>query len=329
MGTSVGGFKISTAVKNKPRLSVVIPCYNEQECLSVLVGRVVKAASSSVGEDFEFILVDDGSSDATWSLIKEAADTISQIVAVQLSRNYGHQIALTAGLKICTGERVFVIDADLQDPPELLSAMMEEMDQGYDVIYGVRNKRQGETAFKKISAALFYRLINRLSNVEIPQDTGDFRLMSRRALDALNDMPEQNRFIRGMVSWIGFRQKGFLFDRDSRYAGDTKYPLSKMIAFAFDAITGFSTKPLKLAGRFGLMLAMIGGLLLLYTLSSFFTGHTVPGWASLMTVVVLMGSVQMFVLAVMGEYLGRLYQESKRRPLFYVQEIYSKDTQAD
>jgi glycosyltransferase involved in cell wall biosynthesis len=303
-------------------LSIVIPCFNEEACLPVLHERVSAAARAAAGEDYELVLINDGSRDASWSVMQRLAARDPRLVAINLSRNHGHQLALTAGLDLCRGERVLIIDADLQDPPELLSAMAESMrESGADVVYGVRKSRAGETAFKRATAHGFYRLLSRATEVDIPLDAGDFRLMSRRALDALLAMPEQARFIRGMVAWIGFKQVPFAYDRDQRFAGETKYPFSKMVRFAFDALTGFSSAPLKLASHAGLALSAGSVLLILYIAYAWLTGQSIQGWTSLMVVVVVLGAVQMFVLALMGEYIGRLYNESKRRPLYIVEEI--------
>ena len=307
---------------NRPALSVVIPCYNEEACLKELHRRVSAAAREAVGESHEIVLINDGSRDSSWQAMQELSALDSRVVAINLSRNHGHQLALTAGLDLCSGERILIIDADLQDPPELMSQMMAEMDRSQaDVVYAVRRAREGETAFKKATAKIFYRLLDKLTDVEIPLDTGDFRLMSRRALDAFLSLPEQARFIRGMVSWIGFRQVPFLYDRAERFSGSTKYPLRKMIAFALDAVTGFSTAPLRLASHIGLWLVLASLLLVVYIAIGFFTGSAVQGWTSTMLVVVLLGAVQMFVLGMIGEYLGRLYIESKRRPLYIVADI--------
>jgi dolichol-phosphate mannosyltransferase len=251
----------------------------------------------------------------------ELAEVDKHIVAVNLSRNHGHQLALSAGLQMCRGDRVFIIDADLQDPPELLPKMMDRMDAGCDVVFGQRIKREGETAFKKASAFAFYRLLNRMVDIDIPRDTGDFRLMSRRAVNILNSMPEQHRFIRGMVSWIGMRQEALPYERAARFAGETKYPLSKMIRFAIDAVTGFSIRPLRMASYFGICFGLATLLLLAYVLVQYFLGHTIEGWTSLAVIILAVGSVQLFVAGVMGEYLGRLYMESKGRPLFVIQEV--------
>lgn len=305
-----------------PVLSVVIPCYNEEACLIELHRRVSAAARAAVDESYEIVLVNDGSRDGSWAAMQDLARSDPRLVAINLSRNHGHQLALTAGLDLCSGERILIIDADLQDPPELLSAMMEEMDrQGADVVYAVRRARAGETAFKKATAKIFYRLLSRMTDVDIPLDAGDFRLMSRRALDALLSLPEQARFIRGMVAWVGFRQVPFVYDRAERFSGVTKYPLAKMISFAFDAVTGFSTAPLRMASHVGLWLVAASVLLLAYIGVSWLSGSTIQGWTSLMLVVVVLGAVQMFVLGMIGEYLGRLYIESKRRPLYIVSDI--------
>lgn len=303
-------------------LSVVVPCYNEEACLEQLCGRVAGAAAEVAGENYEIVLVNDGSRDRSWTMMQALARQDDRIVAINLSRNHGHQLALTAGLDLCSGERILIIDADLQDPPELLPAMMKEMDrQQADVVYAVRRARAGETAFKRSSAKLFYRGLSKLADIEIPVDTGDFRLMSRRALDALLSLPEQARFIRGMVAWIGFRQVPIVYDRAERHAGRTNYPLSKMIALALDAVTGFSTAPLRFASHIGLWLVAASILLLVYIAAGWLTGSAIQGWTSLMLVVVVLGAVQMFVLGMIGEYLGRLYLESKRRPLYIVSDI--------
>ncbi|HEX3676756.1 MAG TPA: glycosyltransferase family 2 protein [Sphingomicrobium sp.] len=303
-------------------LSIVVPCFNEQECLGALHERLGAAARKAVAEDYEIVLVNDGSKDSSWERMLQMAEADRHLVAINLSRNHGHQLALTAGLDLCRGETVMVIDADLQDPPELLPEMMQVMrEEGADIVYGVRRSRSGETAFKRATAHGFYRLLSRATEVDIPVDTGDFRLMSRRALDALLAMPEQARFIRGMVAWIGFKQIPYAYDRHERFAGTTKYPLKKMLRFAFDALTGFSGAPLKLASHAGLALSIGSIILILYIAYAWAAGQSIQGWTSLMLVVVVLGAVQMFVLALMGEYIGRLYNEAKRRPLYVVQEV--------
>jgi dolichol-phosphate mannosyltransferase len=306
----------------RPALSVVIPCYNEEACLEMLHARVSAAAKAAVGEDYEIVLINDGSRDASWQVMQRLSAGDPHLVAINLSRNHGHQLALTAGLDLCAGDQILIIDADLQDPPELLADMRATLvTEGADVVYAVRRKREGESIFKKATAAVFYRALDRITDTPIPLDTGDFRLMTRRALDAFLSLPEQARFIRGMVAWIGFRQVPFVYDRHERHAGTSKYPLGKMIRFALDAITGFSTAPLRFASHVGLLLTAASALLVLYILIGWLMGSAIPGWTSLMLVVVVLGAVQMFVLGMIGEYLGRLYVESKRRPLYIVADV--------
>jgi glycosyltransferase involved in cell wall biosynthesis len=286
--------------------------------------RVSRVCESVFGESssWEIVLVNDGSRDHTFELMCGLAKTDPHIVAINLTRNYGHQIALTAGLQQCRGERVLIIDADLQDPPELLADMLRIMDsENADVVYGQRRNRAGETRFKTATAALFYRVLRRLVDIEIPLDTGDFRLLNRRTLDVLNAMPEQHRFIRGLVAWIGLRQIPLLYDRDPRFAGETGYPFMKMIRFALDAVTSFSIVPLRLASLVGAVVGTFGLLGLLYTVGSWAFGSVVRGWTSVATLVLMVGGVQLLVLGVFGEYLGRLYLEAKRRPLFVVDRI--------
>jgi glycosyltransferase involved in cell wall biosynthesis len=290
---------------NRPALSVVVPCYNEAACLDILHARITGAAQAAVGDDYEIVMINDGSKDESWPAMQRLAAADPRLVAINLSRNHGHQLALTAGLDLCTGAQILIIDADLQDPPELLADMRATMAaQDADVVYAVRRKREGETVFKKLTAAIFYRMLDRLTDTPIPLDTGDFRLMSRRALDAFLSLPEQARFIRGMVAWIGFRQVPFAYDRAERHA-----------------VTGFSTAPLRFASHAGLALTGVSLLLFVYIAIGWLSGSAVQGWTSTMLVTVFLGAVQMFVLGMIGEYLGRLYVESKRRPLYLVSDI--------
>ncbi len=311
---------------SRPRLSVAVPCFNEEGSLQHLYVRLTAVCSRIVGNDYEIVLINDGSRDRSLPMMRQLVEMDGHVVAVNLSRNHGHQLALSAGLSICRGDRILIIDADLQDPPELLDRMMAELDAGADVAYGKRVSRAGETVFKKATAAAFYRLLASLTETRLPVDTGDFRLISRRALNVLLAMPEQHRFIRGMVSWIGFTQVPVEYERSERFAGETKYTLGKMIRFALDAITGFSTIPLRISTWVGLAMGMLSLVFMLWTLSEWFSGGTIRGWTSLMTIVLLLGSVQLLVLGIMGEYLGRLYMQSKARPLFIISDVIRNPT---
>jgi polyisoprenyl-phosphate glycosyltransferase len=308
------------------RLSVVAPCYNEAEGLGEFHRRVSASCRTAVGEDYEIVLVNDGSRDDTWAAIWNLATQDPHIYGINLARNFGHQAALSAGLLACAGDRILVIDADLQDPPELLGEMMRLMDGGPDVVYGQRISRADESWFKRTSARLFYRLLDQLVDHKIPLDTGDFRLMSRRVLDVLNAMPEHHRFVRGMVSWIGFPQVALRYERQERFAGTSHYPLAKMIRFAADAITGFSIKPLRMASLLGMAFGLLALVALVFTLVSWMANETIPGWTSLMTVILVLGSAQLLMVGVLGEYVGRLYMESKRRPLFVLSDTVRHDT---
>jgi dolichol-phosphate mannosyltransferase len=311
------------------KLSVVVPCYNEELVIRELHRRVTTVCCSLVGDSYEVLLVNDGSRDQTWAIVQMLAHSDDRVVAVDLSRNHGHQLALSAGLSLARGGRILVIDADLQDPPELLADMMQLMDDGADVVYGQRIERDGETWFKKLSARTFYRLLLRLTDVPIPPDTGDFRLMSRRVADALLAMPEYQRFIRGMVAWIGFRQVPLRYHRDKRFAGDTKYPLAKMITFALDAITGFSTVPLRASIYLALLFVGLAGLLVIYVLFSWVYLGVVAGWTSMFLGMLIFASVQLFSLGIIGEYLGRVYMQTKQRPLFIIREIVAASLPAE
>jgi dolichol-phosphate mannosyltransferase len=306
---------------DRPALSVVAPCYNEQDVLPEFLSRV-GAVLDDIGGSAEIVLVDDGSRDGTWRVMTEVAARDPRIVAVSLMRNHGHQLALTAGLTVCRGERILIIDADLQDPPELLPDMMALMDrEGADVVYGRRRQRDGESLFKRATAAAFYRLIGRMTDVEIPSDAGDFRLVTRRVLDLLIAMPERHRFIRGMVAWIGGKQVPLVYDRKARVAGESKYPLAKMVRFAADAITAFSVVPLMASMTIGWVMAAVGFAFFVYSLVGWAFGHTLPGWTSLMAAVGLLGGMQFLMLGIIGAYLGRLYDQSKGRPLFMIRDI--------
>ena len=303
-----------------PLLSVVIPILNEEP----LVGRLherVTAAVAPLGA-YELVVVDDGSTDGTWSRLVELAAADPHLRLVRLSRNFGHQIALTAGLEVARGDAVVTMDGDLQDPPEVIPDLVARWQEGYDVVYGVREEREGETRYKLWTARLFYGLIGRLSPVEIPAEAGDFRLLSRRAANALRAMPERARFLRGMTSWIGFPRIGVPYRREARTAGATKYPTRKMIKFAADAITSFSSAPLRVVSAIGFVLVGFCAVYLLYTLYvRFFTDDTVEGWTSVIVVLLLIGGAQLIGLGVIGQYIGRIYDEAKGRPLYVVSEL--------
>ena len=306
-----------------PALAVVVPCFNEALSIRELYRRLTSTCSEQVGHSYEIVLVNDGSTDDTREQIFDLAAKDPHVVGIDLARNYGHQIALSAGLELCRGRRVLILDADLQDPPELLGAFMSRMDEGYDVVYGQRQHREGESWFKLTSAAIFYRVLRRMVDIDIAPDTGDFRLMSRRALDHLNAMPERYRFIRGMVSWIGLKQTALPYVREKRFAGVTHYSLGRMIFFAIDAMTSFSVMPLRFASHLGLCFGLLGMLTLGYALFSWANGAVLPGWTSLAAIVLILGSVQLLMLGIFGEYLGRMYMEAKRRPLYIINEIAS------
>jgi dolichol-phosphate mannosyltransferase len=305
---------------NAPYLSVVAPCFNEEEVLPEFYRQVVTVCRS-IGQTYEIVLVNDGSGDTTWRIIQELTQSDCHIVGINLSRNHGHQLALTAGLTYARGKRILVIDADLQDPPGLLPAMLKKIDEGADVVYGQRQKREGETAFKLATASLFYWVFSKLADTKIPQNTGDFRLMTRRVVDVLLKMPEHHRFIRGMVSWVGFTQVPLLYDRDPRYAGKTKFPIEKMARFAADAIIGMSSKPLKLATWLGVFGGIVGLGFLGYTLIAWSMGLAGSGWTGLIGIIALFSSCQLIVLGVLGEYLARMYTQIQGRPLFVVKDV--------
>jgi len=299
---------------------VVIPCYNEAATLLELHRRVSAVCREAV-RDYELVLVNDGSADETWSIMMSLSANDPSVVCVNLSRNHGHQLALTAGLAVCRGERILILDADLQDPPELLPPMMAAIDNGADIAYGQREHRDGETVFKKATAYLFYRLLNLLADQHIPEDTGDFRLITKRVLRVFSSMPESQRFVRGMMTWVGFKQVGIRYRRAPRLAGETKFTLRRMTRFALDAITSFSVKPLRLALYAGLCLSAVSVGTFAVSLWAYLAHDTVRGWMSLTSMVLFFFAAQFLFLGLIGEYLGRLYVESKRRPLFIIDAI--------
>jgi glycosyltransferase involved in cell wall biosynthesis len=309
-----------------PKVSVVVPCFNEQEGLPVFAERMLRACKAAAGSSYEIIFVNDGSRDQTWSMIQALAEANPGIIGVNLARNHGHQLAVTAGMSIVRGEWILIIDADLQDPPEMLSDMMALAAEGYEVVYARRRARASETRFKLATAKAFYRLLGSLSEVDIPQDVGDFRLVSRRIADRLNAMPEQDRFIRGMVAWLGGRQTEILYDRDPRYAGETQYTLTKMVRLALAGLTGFSTAPLNLAIVLAFAGTAMGLAIVAYILIGYFFGYTTRGWSSLALITVFFGVGQFFCIAIIGAYLGRTYMQVKGRPLYMINEIVTSNS---
>jgi len=312
----------------RPYLSVVLPCYNEGQVIRETHRRVTDACRG-VGKDYEIIVVNDGSSDCTGRELRRLTEADPRLVIVNLSRNHGHQLALSAGLLFARGERILIMDADLQDPPELLPDMLRKMDEGVDVVYAQRRSRPGDSLAKRLVCALFYRLLDKLADTRIPLATGDFRLISRRVCDLIVAMPERHRFIRGMVSWVGYRQEAILYDRDARFAGETKYPLRKLVALAVDGIISSSLKPLAYATLIGSLTAFVGLLLMLYALGSWlFVGQTPHGWTSLLITVVLLGGLQLLMLGLIGEYIGRIHEQTRGRPMFLVESVVRSDDAA-
>jgi dolichol-phosphate mannosyltransferase len=313
-----------------PSLSVAIPLYNEEATVRELHRRLTEVLTPLI--DYELVIVDDRSTDDTWTVLRELAATDDRLRLIRLSRNFGHQVAISAGLDAARGDAVVLMDGDLQDPPEVIASLLERWRDGYDVVFAVRVDREGETLFKRATAAAFYRLMRRMSQVDIPEQAGDFRLLSRRAADALIAMPERARFLRGMASWIGFRQVGVPYHRDPRYAGETKYPLRKMIRFANDAVTSFSTAPLRIVSGAGFLMVVFCVLYLVYTLViRFATDRAVQGWTSLVVLLLLIGGFQLMGLGVVGQYVARIFEEAKGRPLYLVDEVVDgrRDDSAD
>lgn len=312
---------VSDISRNLQLLSIVIPCYNEAEVIGETMRQLAAFCDQVEDMNVELIFVDDGSRDGTRELLKGFACENPNVRVVGFARNFGHQIAVTAGIDAASGDAVVLIDADLQDPPEVVHEMIAKWREGYDVVYGTRTERAGESAFKVATARAFYRVLNNLSDVPIPLDTGDFRLMSRNVVDTLKSMPERDRFVRGMVSWIGFRQAALPYKRAQRFAGETKYPLKKMLRFATDGILSFSTKPLQASVALGMACAMLAMIGIVYALFlRVFTDIWVEGWTALMIAVLFIGGVQLISVGILGEYVGRIYNEIKKRPLYVVQE---------
>lgn len=304
--------------------SVVVPVYNEEEVINETYKRL-KSVMDGLQIEYEIIFVNDGSRDRTRELALDICANDSNIRFIDFARNFGHQTAITAGMDYASGQAIVVIDADLQDPPEVIPQMIEKWREGYEVVYGQRIKREGETFFKKLTAKMFYRTLNRLTDVEIPVDTGDFRLIDRKVCDALKQVSERNRYIRGIISWLGFKSIAVPFVREKRFAGTTKYPLKKMLKFAGDAIMSFSYKPLKLATYFGFFVSFASFIYLIVTIFLKLFGQTVQGWASIAAIMLFFNGIILLILGIIGEYIGRIYDEAKNRPLYVVREIKNFD----
>ena len=302
------------------KISLVIPMYFEEQVVEECYNRVTNILNKIEYYDYEILFINDGSKDKTLELLEEIANNDKKIKVISFSRNFGHQAAVTAGLKYATGDAIVIMDADLQDPPELMPDMLKKWEEGYDVIYGKRKARKGESAFKLLTAKAFYSTLNKLSDVEIPKDTGDFRLVDRKVVDVINSLPEHNKFLRGLFSCVGFKQYAYEYERNERFAGKTKYPLKKMLKLAQDGILSFSTKPLKLVGALGLLSVIISVIILIYSLLSFaFNWNSLTaGWTSIMCTITFLGGVILISLWMIGEYIARIYEETKQRPQYIV-----------
>ncbi len=311
-------------------ISLIIPCFNEEEVVLKSHERI-EAAIKEVHKKFEIkseiIYVDDGSTDKTLALLKGIIGDrkFYSLKIISFSRNFGHQLAISAGIDICKGDAAIIIDADLQDPPELIVDMIEKWLKGYDVVYGLRTKRKGESRFKLSSAKLFYRLLDYLSDIHIPQGTGDFRLIDKKVISVIKDMPESSRFLRGMISWVGFKQAPVEYVREKRYAGKTKYPFAKMISLAITGLTSFSVRPLRIATMAGFFFGILATILLVYVLWSKIYGNPVEGWTAIMASIFLLGGVQLFCLGIIGEYLGFVFLQQKNRPKYVISEVINSE----
>jgi glycosyltransferase involved in cell wall biosynthesis len=310
----------TSAPAGRVLVSLVVPVFNEQEVIATFYDRATRALAALENADYEIVFIDDGSRDTSYEQLARFAATDPHVTVLKFSRNFGHQIAISAGIDHARGDCVAVIDADLQDPPEVIASMVAAWRQGFDVVYGVRSDRAGETRIKLWTASMFYQLLGRLTNIHIPANVGDFRLMSRRVVDQVKTLREKDRFVRGLVSWVGFPQTGVTYHRDARYAGETKYPFRKMLKFSFDGITSFSTVPLKLATWMGSVTAILAVLYLLSVFVQKLLGYTVEGWATIMVAMLFIGSVQLICLGILGEYLGRIFNEVKPRPMYVIEE---------
>ncbi len=317
---------MSAVTAGVPTLSLVVPMYNEEETVPIFYRRAV-AALEQTAVPFEIVFVDDGSTDATFERLRVLAQGDARIKVVRFSRNFGHQTAVTAGLHYARGAAVAVIDGDLQDPPEFVPRLFEKWREGFEVVYAVRRTRK-ENVLKRAAYRLFYRLLRRLSYIDIPLDSGDFAIMDRRVVDELNAMPERNRFVRGIRAWVGFRQVGLEYDREPRFAGESKYPLSKLIKLAYDGLISYSFVPLRMVTHLGFLISVVAFAAVVYllTLRVVYGEHLITGWTSTVVIVLFLGGIQLLSLGILGEYVGRIFDEVKRRPLYVVKETLGFDT---
>ncbi len=309
------------------KISVVIPMYYEEDVAQECYERMTKILKSINNYEYEIIFVNDGSKDKTLNILEDIANKDENVKVISFSRNFGHQCAVTAGIKYVTGDAIVIIDADLQDPPELIPEMLKLWEDGNEVIYGKRKTREGESAFKLLTAKLFYKTLNVLSDVEIPKDTGDFRLVDRKVIDTINSMPEHNKFLRGLFSWVGYKQVAFEYERKERFAGKTKYPLKKMLRLASNGIIGFSTKPLKIVGGLGILSIIISLTILIYSVISYMfnLNNLTAGWTSIMVTVTLFSGVQLLSIWIISEYIARIYDETKQRPQYIIDKMINID----
>lgn len=305
-------------------ISVIIPIFNEEEVIPELYNRL-KNAVLQISENYELIFVNDGSRDNSLSELKKLTALDTRVFYLNFSRNFGHQIAVTAGIDNCNGDAVVIIDADLQDPPELIPQLYTKHKEGYNVVYATRKKRKGESFFKKITAKIFYRFLRSATSIDIPLDTGDFRLIDRKIVTALKQMPEQSKFLRGQIAWLGFKQSNVDYDRDERKYGETGYPFSKMLSFAMDGITGFSDKPLLFVSKLGFIISFLSFLIILYAIfSHFILDQTITGWTSLIISSMFIGGVQLISIGIIGEYISRINKNVQDRPLYLIEETNMK-----
>ena len=302
------------------KISLVIPMYYEEQVVEECYNRLTKVLKEIQDYEYEIIFINDGSKDNTLDILERIAKVDNNVKVISFSRNFGHQAAVTAGLKYVTGDVIVIMDADLQDPPELIPDMLKEWEKGYEVIYGKRKSRKGESVFKRLTAKAFYSTLNKLSDVEIPKDTGDFRMVDRKVVDVVNSLPEHNKFLRGLFSWVGFEQLAYEYDRKERFAGKTKYPFGKMVKLALDGILSFSTKPLKIVGGLGILSVIFSFIILIYSLLSYIFkwNNLTPGWTSIMCTITFLGGIILISVWMIGEYIGRVYDEVKNRPQYIV-----------